>query len=483
MYQSLTQAIEKYKNHLQHLEENSITISSNDVLQLLHSRDVIESNLTQCDIADSEEGCAELLSIDQQLSQLDDRLKNHQQTIAEKLSLAHWRKRANVSDDAWWWYFTAPKRLPLWDRFDWLWDFATLGVLALSASYIFSIFKALSVGDFTIIETFSTIAQVGGLAVVTQGALTRTGREKVRILLEKINIPSKYHSELLLLVSFSLLAVIYLSHQKLDHYYIDRGQQLYTQGQLAEAEDNYLRALEINPDNMALHTDLGKIYESMGSLDKALEHYTISANTGELEGINNMGRTLINRVHPTLLKPMPALAEAFLLLGLKHINDYQNEKPSAKEKDLHYQLTRNAGWALLMQEKYSGAENMLQKAVQLDENIPKDQTGGGMAYCFLADTYEQLGKQTLANDNWFSCMKKARPETIIEYKWLINKKQGAFVNCVDTSHVITLVNDNLDKKSKSDSDNVSKACLQQLKQQITAAPEPQATSETVLTPN
>lgn len=463
MHSSLTQAIEKYQNHLNNLEKNSVTIADNDILQLLHARDVVESQLTQCDISDSEDGCTELLTIDERIRQLDKLLKNHEQTIAEKISLSHWRKRANVSEDAWWWYFTAPKRLPVWDRFDWLWDLATLAVLALSASYIFSIFKALSVGDFTIIETFSTIAQVGGLAAITQGALTQTGREKVNLLLEKINIPSKYHSELLLLLSLLLLAVIYLSHQKLDRYYIDNGQQLYNQGQLAKAEDSYLRAMETNPADLSLHTNIGEIYESMGNLDKALKHYSISANTGELAGINNMGRTLINRIHPQLLKPQPELAEAFLLLGLKHIEDNKDNNPSYEEKDLHYQLARNAGWAMLMQKKYTRAEKMLLKAVQLDESIPHEQTGGGMAYCFLAETYDRQGKTKRAKKHWHNCMNKARPETILEYKWLINKKRGAFVNCVDTTHVITLIGDDVKNNNKKYGDKVSEACLQQLK--------------------
>jgi tetratricopeptide (TPR) repeat protein len=465
--QNLLNAIEKYQSNLEQLENNISRISPKSVLQLLRSRDTVEQNLANIDVDDSEDTCASLLAIDQQLNQLDDRLKEQEHTIAEKLSLDYWRKRINVTEEAWWWNFEAPKRIPVWDRLDWLWDFATLVVLALSASFIFSIFKALSVGEFTIVETFSTIAQVGGLAVVSQGALTQTGREKVRVLLEKLNIPDRYHSELLLAFSLVLLAAIYYSHQRLDQYYIEDGKKLYADGQLAAAENAYLRALEIAPNNVALHTDLGQIYESMGDLDSALTHYSTSANAGEIRGLNNMGRTLINRVNPILTKPVPEMAEAFLLLGLKHVEDNQSEKRSDKEKDLHYQLARNAGWALLMQKKYSEAEKMLTKAVDLDESIPGNQTGGGMAYCFLAETYDQLGKKTLANKNWINCLEKARPETIIEYKWLINKKQGAFVNCIDTTRVITLTDSELDKnKNQRDKDYVDEACMQQLKKQI-----------------
>ena len=90
------------------------------------------------------------------------------------------------------------EELDPWNRFDWIWDAFTLTFLALSASFMISIFKAMSVGDLTIMATFSTIAQLGGLAAVSQGALTEKGQKRAKKILRDIKIPDRFQSEAML---------------------------------------------------------------------------------------------------------------------------------------------------------------------------------------------------------------------------------------------------------------------------------------------
>jgi hypothetical protein len=75
--------------------------------------------------------------------------------------------------------------------------------------------------------------------------------------------------------------------------------------------------------------------------------------------------------------------------------------------------------------------------------------GGGMAYCLLPEAMLWKGeklKQTKKSDDgrhekekldWDKkCMSKARPETIDQYKWFVDKKKREMVEYIDTSGVV-----------------------------------------------
>jgi Tfp pilus assembly protein PilF len=439
---SLENALQYYQNNLDKFEKISSDRELTQIgLKLLRSRDAVEKQIQLQDIDDSDNTYIELIDIDQKLSKLDRRLKKAASRFANKINLSEWRQRLAQSEEAWWWNIEISKTVSLWDRFDWLWDFITLIALAISASFMFMIFKSLSVGDFSIIETFSTIAQVAGLAVLSQGALTQTGREKVSLLLIRLNLPSKFHSEALLLISLILLGIIYFSHYKLNIYYTEEGRKQYQQGLLSQAELTYLRGLEIDPEDKKLHTALGKIHESLGNLKEAVKQYSISTHSGELEGVNNLGRSLIN--YKGAGKNPEVLAEAFLLLGFQHAELENDDSEDAKV--LRYQLSRNLGWATLKQKKYDIAEYFLKKAIRIDESIPESQQGSGMAYCFLAHVYDQKDQyaqqsqyQKYSDQNWLKCLHRAHPETIYEYKWLLEIRKDMFASCIDTSHIVTI---------------------------------------------
>ena len=105
------------------------------------------------------------------------------------------------------------------------------------------------------------------------------------------------------------------------------------------------------------------------------------------------------------------------------------------------------GWVLLEQKLYEEAEKKLRKAVDKDEKIPAKQfgVGVGMAYCLLPEAMEgiklQTNKKLLADDekeksDWEKqCMSKARPETIDQYKWFIEKKRE-IIEYIETTGVV-----------------------------------------------
>jgi len=427
--------LEYYQQILERVEKSRSNMEKEDVLALLLARDDVEAAFNVNPDENSNELVC-LFDVDERLSELDFRLKKIGEMIANTISLDKWRTRLNREEAAWWWQFTPTRRVDAWDRVDWLWDALTLGTLALGASFMVSIISALSVGSLTVAATLSTIAQIGGLAIVSQGALTRSGQAKVRDFMTRFNIPARFQSEVMLITAVLLLLTVYITHNSLTNVYLDKGRAAYNEGALNDAELTFLRGLEIQPDNSTFNAELGRIYESLGVLNKAIDQYYLNVQAGGVKGINDLGRTYINWVNPVTRKSDPALAEAYLQMGLQRANAQQSP-----DQDLRYQLNRNLGWALLKQEKYIEAEGHLKTAIAIDEKIPENQIGGGMAYCFLAYVYEQEGKMAAAKEQWGKCVVKARPETIHEYRWFSEVRKGDIASCVNTSKIVSGLND------------------------------------------
>lgn len=61
-----------------------------------------------------------------------------------------------------------------------------------------------------------------------------------------------------------------------------------------------------------------------------------------------------------------------------------------------------------------------------------------MAYCFLAKVWELKQQKTKAQQQWEACVKFARPETIYEYKWLVDEAQKEVVTKLDTTSVLAV---------------------------------------------
>ncbi|VAW85200.1 hypothetical protein MNBD_GAMMA16-1534 [hydrothermal vent metagenome] len=425
-YEAALNLVEKHKKHR----------DKKSILALLIARDDIE-NLFSVKATPTKEAFATLLDIDQQIMRFDSRLRRLDDIIASTINLDKWKQRFDCNDtQRWWWQFETPRQVNNWDRVDWLWDALTLAMLAIAASFIVSIISAISVGSLTVASTLSTIAQISGLAIVSQGALTKNGQQKVRDFMIRFRIPSRFQSEVMMIASFVLLATVYMTHQSLNGLYLEEGRFSYQQGNLGDAELTFMRGLEIEPDNSTYNAELGRIYESLGALDKAIEQYYFNVQSGGVKGINDLGRTYINWVNPRTRKNDLKLAEAYLLLALQRA-ETQNDP----DNDLLYQVNRNLGWTLLKQEQYLVAKHYLNTAITLDESIPMNQIGGGMAYCFLAYVHEKEGKMTAANEQWKNCVVKARPETIHEYRWFAEVGKGDVASCVNTSKIVSGLDD------------------------------------------
>jgi tetratricopeptide (TPR) repeat protein len=58
--------------------------------------------------------------------------------------------------------------------------------------------------------------------------------------------------------------------------------------EVVKAEQNYLKAIELDSDNLDAHFKLGTLYEDLQDINQAKKHYLIAAKGGLLEAYNNL---------------------------------------------------------------------------------------------------------------------------------------------------------------------------------------------------
>ena len=397
-------------------------LTDKQVIDVLIARDALQ-HLLESDI----EGTSEDIT---QLQNLDDQLRSLGSMIAENADLENLQETLNRPAEYWWWSFKPPAGS--WDRFDWVWNVATLVVLALAASFMYNIYSAFSTGNATITTAFSMIIQLAGLAAIGSGAITEQGRERVEKILNSLNIPARFYAEITFVIALLLLGVTYMTNNYLDNSFFRHGEAMYEVGLLTDAEEAYHQGLAIDDDQLIFHQKLGRVYESLGKLDLAFEHYLISSDQGDASSLNDLGRVVINYDDPVTRESDPALAEAYLLLGLQRAETQSDTPPN-----LYYQLYRNVGWALIEQEKYKESILYLEQALVWRSRVVSGHfKEGGMANCFLAYAYEQQGDGEVALDNWRKCIKYSRPSYIHEFQWLISSGKEKVAYCIDSEDIV-----------------------------------------------
>jgi Flp pilus assembly protein TadD len=356
------------------------------------------------------------------LIDLDESFKILAKCTVQPAQIEAWQKSFNPPETAWWWHFEF-ERHPL-DRFDWVWNGLTAGVLVLAGSLTVSIFQAFSVGGLSFEAILGTVAQGAGLAFIGKSALTLDGQQKIKNLLNHLKIQPYLHTEATFSLSLLWLLATYGLSLYLPTVLYNQGVEFYQQGRLGKAESRYLQALKLAPEDTKINTALGLIYESLGAFDQALMQYQKALPEGNAAAFSNLGRVYINRIDPITQKKDPALAETYLRMGLDRIrlqptNDFNK-----------YQLHTNLGWALLEQDKYQQAHQELTTAIHLSKKP------AGIANCLLAKTLENLGDQSSAQQQWTVCQ-KFQPALVSEYQWMTASAPQWVTQMIDTSSMTT----------------------------------------------
>jgi tetratricopeptide (TPR) repeat protein len=376
------------------------------ILEVLTARDEVQAAL-----ADTTQTSGESLVA---IAQLDKILKDNAGAIAIICETVDWQTSFNPPKEAWWWSLQ-PERKPhkFWDQLDWFWSAVSISSLTISLGLVGDISSRFLTGGPDTLGAVAVSTQSILTLLTAGGALTLAGQEAYKRTLKRLKIPERFWHEIS--AGFSFLLVIgllglRLSLPQIATQYNKWGFNNYNEGDWGSAEENYQRAIKLNPDDTLTHFRLGLLYEELQKLDLARTEYQIAAQDNIPDAINNLSRLYI------LNKNYPAAAN----LLLKTLADEQKLKPSAETK---HALLKNLGWGRLMQSHYPDAEAKLLEAIDLEQSA-KLTKNIAAPHCLLAQVMEAQKDKKTALKEWEICIQYADiASSTDEDSWVITAQK------------------------------------------------------------
>ena len=403
----LNTALESYQATLECLDEADATIDVEQVLAILNARDTVQVALKQ----QSPVPNSQL----QTVIALDARLREKVDVIAKAVNyktaeqFSQWRESVHPDADAWWWRLERIAPPHPWDQLDWLWRSVTVVGWTANLSLLVNI-----AGRF-----FSQGAGLAGAAAVifpsilavlqAKSELTKSGNEGFDQLLTKLRIPLHWREEAragstLLLSVF--LGYFWLLLPDISRIYTNTGWENYDKGQVGAAEQEYMRAIALDADNVNAHYNLGLVYEDLQEFDQARKHYQIAARGDMPAAYNKLGRLYLKR------RKYPEAA-ALLQKGLLLTEDQETSL------DVRYNLLKNMGWTRFLQGRHEEAEYTLLAAVGITKNPAASEVieNKGAAHCVLAQALDKQDKPS-ALEAYKICCQQGNRLNSDEDTWL-----------------------------------------------------------------
>lgn len=348
----------------------------------------------------------------QKVIELDEHLRNNAERITRAINgktadkLQSWRESIQPSAEAWWWKLDAIAPHP-WDIWDWLWISLSIAGWTANISLLVNIATRFLVGGVGLLGA-AAVTLPSILALLQAGSqFTKSGQEGFDKLLDK-KIPKQYHQEAKLVSTLMMsgsLVIFWFALPSISDMYNHNGLKNYDEKNLGTAEQDYLRAISLNADNVDAHYNLGNLYEEWQDLEKAKKEYQLALSGDLPEAYNNLARLYIRE------KKYPEAA-SLLKKGLV-LAQKENSTPEIK-----YNLFKNLGWVRLEQGRNEEAQHNLQAATGITKNreAVKYIRNPSAAYCLLAQVLEKQ-KQT-ALEQWQQCAQLGSILNPDEDNWL-----------------------------------------------------------------
>jgi tetratricopeptide (TPR) repeat protein len=387
-------------------ESSPKQLTPTQIFEVLTARDEVQAAL-----ADTTQTSGESLAA---IAELDKILKDNADAIATIRETADWQNSFNPAKDAWWWSLQ-PEKKPhkFWDQLDWFWSTVSISSLTISLGLVGDISSRFLTGGPDTLGALAVSTQSILTLLTAGGALTLAGQEAYKRTLNRLKIPEQFWHEIS--AGFSLLLVVglfglRLSLPQIATQYSKWGFNNYNEGDWGTAEENYQRAIKLNPDDTLTHFRLGLLYEELQKLDLARTEYQIAVQDNIPDAINNLSRLYI------LNKNYSAAAN----LLLKALASEQKLKPSAETKQA---LLKNLGWVRLMQKHYPDAEAKLLEAIDLQQSAKLTKSIAA-PHCLLAQVMEAQKDKKGALKEWETCIQYADiTSSTDEDGWVITAQQ------------------------------------------------------------
>jgi tetratricopeptide (TPR) repeat protein len=401
---TLGTALTAYRNTLSPVLQKQ-SIGAKQVLDVLNARDQLDIILTQS----FPPGTYFL----QEIHLLDCQLKEHAATITSRLNFAAYRQSFPKSPEQWWWWLDDTVKAPQKHPSDWVFKGATTLTWAISIGLLVNISGRFLLGGAGV-AGLSAIALSNLLTLLkARSDLIDAGNEGVQLLFERFELSKpqqlRFRFGTTALLTGALFA-FWLTLPTIARHYNAQGVIHHDAGKLGSAEQNYKRAISLNPDNLDAHYNLGVLYEDIQELDKAESQYLIAARGDFPEAYNNLARLYLQSPENNLDKSLALLNQGFKLM---------EEQESFPETE--FSLYKNLGWALLQQGEYSMATLALDEAIAIYEALPSSEqeyvANPGSAYCLVAQAQEATGQPDIL-PVWQRCCQLGDRSIPEENAWL-----------------------------------------------------------------
>ena len=421
-----------YKELLEKLTAPNASLSEQEALKILLARDAISNalynNVENCNLAVIE------------IKKLDKKLKDNADKLIDFIILDEYRNNFPSLPKTWWWYLdidVEKKRIEShpWNRFD--------GLIRIIRVMVWTV-------NLTLLGTLGSLFLVSGsglqgvLAITfpgilsllqAQSELTENGKKGFDKLLEKIKLPQHYQEEAKLgstLLITGLLLTIWLNLPSISNSYKLRGKKSEEQENLALAEESYLQAINLYPDNVDARYKLAKIYEQLQDFDSAKKQHILAAQAGFIDAYNDLAYLYIQEGKNG--EAIDLLRKALGLLEKKE-NQFEELMDSEKLnlKTQTYNIYKNLGWARFEQNQYDDSVSYLLPAMAIANNPEYKQyiRSPGAAFCIYAKILSSTDEKSSGTQKtWQQCRellesRLAAGESINpeEDTWLYEAKQ------------------------------------------------------------
>jgi tetratricopeptide (TPR) repeat protein len=437
-------AIAAYEAALEAVDTETLADTPEETLGLLLARDAVQAAL-------AEQSADAGLVI--RLQTADDQLRALHGALSSLAAIDAWRETVGPSEGAWWW--EPVSELELSAAVGWrgaALNLLTILFLALATSFTVGIFQALSSDGISWAETFGTLVQASGLALVGSGTLTQKGRRRVAQLLSRWGLAQELQASMMCAAAAALAATLWAAHDRvLPDWFEHAGEQAYHDGELRNAEAHFRRALALGQEPARVLIYLGRIRETLEDHEAAGAHYEQALLAGDPHAFNYLGRLLLSSPEPD-----PSRAKALLQLGLQRAIASKSGTATATDSSqiaLEMDLRRNLAWALMLELRSGGhapsdapdrITKLLGQVNELQAQLGNDAQDAAllidqdMEDCLLAHHLTLLGQPTEAQKHRTVCMEGVRPETIGEYRFLLDTLIPDCPLTIDTSAVIRM---------------------------------------------
>ena len=397
----LDTTLKHYKAAIDRLEKTG-AINVEQVLDVLNARNAVQVALKETTPIPT--------SSLKQVLELDAELRKQAQQITKVVKteqFAQWRESVHPPAEAWWWKLENIAPVHKWDNLDWLWKGLTVAGWTANLSLLINIATRFLSGGAGLLGASAIILPSILALLQASSELTKAGKEGFDKLLTKLNIPQHLQEEAKLgstLLMTGFLVSFWLALPSISQLYNSQGVSNTKLGKLGAAEQDYLKAISLDADNVDAHYNLGNLYEDLQEFEKAKKHYQIAVGSDVPDAYNNLARLYI------LDKKYPQ-ATTLLQKGLLKA-EKQNSLPKVR-----YSLYKNLGWVRFEQGRYDEAQAPLLTAIGIANN-PETAS----AHCILAQVMERQ-KQPTALEQWQKCCQQGSTLNAEEDTWLYLAQQ------------------------------------------------------------